>query len=66
MFHKYYEDGIISPDFISKNSNPMEFVGTIASGTTGVFFGETNMVPNENISEWLTSCSGILCSDDVC
>ena len=46
MFHKYYEDGIISPDFISKNSNPMEFVGTIASGTTGVFFGETNMVPN--------------------
>ena len=46
MFAGYYQDGIISPDFISKNTNPMDFIGTISSGTTGVFFGETNMVPN--------------------
>ena len=46
MFAGYYADGIISPDFISKNTNPMDFIGTISSGTTGVFFGETNMVPN--------------------
>ena len=46
MFHKWYADGIISPDFISKNQNPMEFAGTIGSGNTGVFFGETNMVPS--------------------
>lgn len=46
MFATYYEDGIISPDFISKNTNPMEFAGTIASGDVGVFFGETNMVPD--------------------
>lgn len=46
MFSTYYEDGIISPDFISKNTNPMEFAGTIASGDVGVFFGETNMVPD--------------------
>ena len=45
MFHKWYEDGIISPDFISKNQNPMEFGGTIGSGNTGVFFGETGMIP---------------------
>ena len=46
MFVGYYQDGIISPDFISKNTNPMDFIGTISSGTTGVFFGETNMIPN--------------------
>ena len=46
MFSTYYKDGIISADFISKNTNPMEFTGTIASGNVGVFFGETNMVPN--------------------
>ena len=46
MFNGWYNEGIISPDFISKNQNPMEFIGTISSGTTGVFFGETNMVPN--------------------
>lgn len=46
MFATYYADGIISPDFISKNTNPMEFAGTIASGDVGVFFGETNMVPD--------------------
>lgn len=46
MFSTYYKDGIISPDFITKNTNPMEFIGTISAGTTGVFFGETNMVPN--------------------
>jgi putative aldouronate transport system substrate-binding protein len=46
MFSTYYKEGIISSDFMSKNTNPMEFGGTIASGTTGVFFGETNMVPN--------------------
>ena len=46
MFHKWYADGIISPDFISKNQNPMEFAGTIGSGNTGVFFGETNIVPS--------------------
>ena len=46
MFSKYYEEGIISQDFMSKNQNPMEFGGTIASGDVGVFFGETNMVPN--------------------
>jgi putative aldouronate transport system substrate-binding protein len=46
MFSTYYKEGIISSDFLSKNQNPMEFGGTIASGTTGVFFGETNMVPN--------------------
>lgn len=46
MFSTYYKDGIISSDFISKNTNPMEFTGTIASGNVGVFFGETNMVPN--------------------
>ena len=46
MFSKWYADGIISPDFISKNQNPMEFAGTIGSGNTGVFFGETNMVPS--------------------
>ena len=45
-FAKYYEEGIIHPDFMSKNQNPMEFGGTISSGTTGVFCGETNMVPN--------------------
>ena len=46
MFTGYYADGIISPDFLAKNTNPMDFIGTISSGTTGVFFGETNMVPN--------------------
>ncbi len=46
MFSTYYKDGIISPDFITKNTNPMEFTGTISSGDVGVFFGETNMVPN--------------------
>lgn len=46
MFSGYYESGIIHEDFISKNTNPMDFGGTISSGTTGVFFGETNMVPN--------------------
>lgn len=46
MFNTYFEDGIISEDFMSKNTNPMDFIGTISSGTTGVFFGETNMVPN--------------------
>lgn len=46
MFYNYYKDGIISPDFLTKNTNPMDFIGTISSGTTGVFFGETNMVPN--------------------
>ena len=46
MFATYYADGIISPDFMSKNTNPMEFAGTIASGDVGVFFGETNMVPD--------------------
>lgn len=46
MFSTYYAEGIISPDFMSKNQNPMEFTGTIASGDVGVFFGETNMVPN--------------------
>ncbi len=46
MFSTYYAEGIIHPDFMSKNQNPMEFGGTISSGTTGVFFGETNMVPN--------------------
>jgi putative aldouronate transport system substrate-binding protein len=46
MFSTYYKEGIISSDFMSKNQNPMDFGGTIASGTTGVFFGETNMVPN--------------------
>lgn len=46
MFSRYYAEGIIHPDFMSKNQNPMEFGGTISSGTTGVFFGETNMVPN--------------------
>lgn len=46
MFAGYYADGIISEDFITKNTNPMDFIGTISSGTTGVFFGETNMVPN--------------------
>lgn len=46
MFSTYYADGIISPDFITKNDNPMEFGGTISSGDVGVFFGETNMVPN--------------------
>ncbi len=46
MFAQWFADGIVSPDFISKNQNPMEFTGTIASGDVGVFFGETNMVPN--------------------
>jgi putative aldouronate transport system substrate-binding protein len=46
MFSTYYAEGIISADFMSKNTNPMDFGSTIASGTTGVFFGETNMVPN--------------------
>lgn len=46
MFSTYYADGIISPDFITKNQNPMEFGGTISSGDVGVFFGETNMIPN--------------------
>ena len=46
MFSTYYADGIIAPDFVTKNTNPMEFTGTIASGDVGVFFGETNMVPN--------------------
>jgi putative aldouronate transport system substrate-binding protein len=46
MFSTYYQEGIISADFMSKNQNPMDFGSTIASGTTGVFFGETNMVPN--------------------
>lgn len=46
MFSTYYKDGIISSDFITKNTNPMEFTGTISSGDVGVFFGETNMVPN--------------------
>lgn len=46
MFSTYYQDGIISQDFVTKNTNPMEFTGTIASGDVGVFFGETNMVPN--------------------
>ena len=46
MFSTYYADGIIAPDFVTKNTNPMEFTGTIASGYVGVFFGETNMVPN--------------------
>lgn len=46
MFSTYYKDGIISADFITKNTNPMEFTGTISSGDVGVFFGETNMVPN--------------------
>lgn len=46
MFSTYYADGIISPDFITKNDNPMEFGGTISSGDVGVFFGETNMIPN--------------------
>jgi putative aldouronate transport system substrate-binding protein len=46
MFSTYYAEGIISADFMSKNQNPMDFGSTIASGTTGVFFGETNMVPN--------------------
>lgn len=45
-FTTYYKEGIIHPDFMSKNQNPMEFGGTISSGTTGVFCGETNMVPN--------------------
>ena len=45
-FANYYAEGIIHPDFMSKNQNPMEFGGTISSGTTGVFCGETNMVPN--------------------
>lgn len=46
MFSEYYESGIIHPDFISKNTNPMEFAGTISSGDVGVFFGETMFVPN--------------------
>ena len=46
MFSQYYAEGIIHPDFMSKNTNPMEFAGTISSGDVGVFFGETNMVPN--------------------
>lgn len=46
MFANYYAEGIIHPDFMSKNQNPMDFGGTISSGTTGVFFGETNMIPN--------------------
>lgn len=46
MFSGYYADGIIAPDFMTKNQNPMDFGGTISSGNTGVFFGETNMVPN--------------------
>ena len=46
MFSGYFKEGIIHPDFLSKNQNPMEFGGTISSGITGVFFGETNMIPN--------------------
>lgn len=42
----YYAEGIISKDFISKNTNPMDFGTTIASGDVGVFPGETAFVPS--------------------
>ncbi len=48
MIAQYYQEGLIDPDFITKNTNPMgsEYIGSITSGDAGIFFGETNLVPN--------------------
>ena len=48
MLVDFYEAGYVNPDFVTDNSNPMgsDFMATAASDEVGIFFGETNLIPN--------------------
>jgi len=47
MIHDWYDEGLISHDFVSREGNPnsMTNMGTISSGVVGMFHGEIELIP---------------------